>query len=454
MNLTLLPTDIKLTEKSQPTLNDPLARNNSSEFGQHLDAEIASVRKTAARADKNGLNNEKPPSDNPIEGELAPLLAVADNTVISVGGKTLAGSKPLTEISTPESDIDFAVLKGEDLLSAEALVAVMPIQLAGLINAQSIPAEGAENTDELLRGENTGAETLLGQNVKPGKNAKVDAALITTDRTDHPKDGEQDKSIRSFATQETILSNNAEQSTKTRPTLAPVAGQVKLAINNKAEQNSASQNNGKELNQFQTAIQGIPARVAAAAETSQPESPAIPAVSPLLSAGQQTTGQFQLNGTPAPLLSAHLGSEEWQQQLNQHVLFFNRNGLQQAELRLHPQELGALHIRMNVEDNQAQLHFVSAHQHVRTALEAALPGLRHALAENGIQLAQSSVGGDTQGNWQQEQAGDSPSHSHHSAKAHGRDPAAVTQMPTTHESAIKITPQQLASIRGGVDIFA
>ncbi|MDC9620768.1 flagellar hook-length control protein FliK [Xenorhabdus sp. XENO-7] len=453
MNLTLLPTDITLTEKSQPTLNDPLTRNNSSEFGQHLDAEMASVRKTAAQADKNGLNNEKHSSDNPIEGELVPLLAVADNTVISVGGKTLAGGKPLTEISTPESDIDFAVLKDEDLLSAEALVAAMPIQLAGLINTQSIPADGAENTDERLRGENTDAETLLGQHVKPSKNAKVDAALITTDRTDHTKEGEQDKSIRSFATQETTLSNNAEQSTKIRPTLAPVAGQVKLAINNKAEQNSASQNNGKELNQFQIAIQGIPA-LAAAAETFQPESPAIPAASPLLSAGQQTTGQFQLNGTPAPLLSAHLGSEEWQQQLNQHVLFFNRNGLQQAELRLHPQELGALHIRLNVEDNQAQLHFVSAHQHVRTALEAALPGLRHALAENGIQLAQSSVGGDTQGNWQQEQAGDSPSHSHHSAKAQGQDSAAVTQMPTTHESAIKITPQQLASIRGGVDIFA
>ncbi|CBJ81833.1 flagellar hook-length control protein [Xenorhabdus bovienii str. Jollieti] len=454
MNLTLLPTDIKLTEKSQPTLNDPLTRNNSSEFGQHLNAEIASVRKTAIEADKNGLNNEKCSGDTPIEGELAPLLAVADNTVIRVDGKTLAGGKLLTETSTLESDIDFAVLKDEDLLSAEALVAAMPIQLAGLINAQSIPADGTENTDELLRGENTGAETLLGQHVKSGKNAKVDAALSTTDRTDHTKDGEQDKSIRSFATQETTLSNNAEQSTKTRPTLATAAGQVKLAINNKAEQHSASQNNGKELNQFQTAIQGIPALVAVAAETFQPESPAIPAASPLLPAGQQTTGQFQLNSTPTPLLSAHIGSEEWQQQLNQHVLFFNRNGLQQAELRLHPQELGALHIRMNVEDNQAQLHFVSAHQHVRTALEAALPGLRHALAENGIQLAQSSVGGDTQGNWQQEQTSNSPSHSHHSAKAQGQNSTAVTQMPTTHESAIKITPQQLASIRGGVDIFA
>ncbi|MDE9452229.1 flagellar hook-length control protein FliK [Xenorhabdus bovienii] len=450
MNLTLLPTDIKLTEKSQPTLNDPLTRNNSSEFGQHLNAEMASVRKTAAQADKNGLNNEKCSGDNPIEGELAPLLAVADNTVISVDGKTLAGGKLLTEISTLESDIDFAVLKDEDLLSAEALVAAMPIQLAGLINVQPIPVDGTETTDKLFRGDNTDEDTLLGQSVKPNKNAKVDAALITTDRADHTKEGEQDKSIRSFATQETLLSNNTEQSTKTRPTLAPVAGQVKLAINNKAEQHSASQNNGKELNQFQTAIQGIPALVAAAAQTSQPESPAIPAASPLIPAGQQTTGQFQLNGTPAPLLSAHLGSEEWQQQLNQHVLFFNRNGLQQAELRLHPQELGALHIRMNVEDNQAQLHFVSAHQHVRTALEAALPGLRHALAENGIQLAQSSVGGDRQ----QEQASDSPSHSNHSAKAQGQNSTTVTQMPTTHESAIKITPQQLASIRGGVDIFA
>jgi flagellar hook-length control protein FliK len=48
-------------------------------------------------------------------------------------------------------------------------------------------------------------------------------------------------------------------------------------------------------------------------------------------------------------------------------------------------------ISLKLDDNQAQLQMVSAHSHVRAALEAALPVLRTSLAENGIQLAQSSV---------------------------------------------------------------
>ncbi len=38
---------------------------------------------------------------------------------------------------------------------------------------------------------------------------------------------------------------------------------------------------------------------------------------------------------------------------------------------------------------------VSAHSHVRAALEAALPVLRTSLAENGIQLSQNSVSSES-----------------------------------------------------------
>ncbi|WP_370560869.1 flagellar hook-length control protein FliK [Edwardsiella tarda] len=101
----------------------------------------------------------------------------------------------------------------------------------------------------------------------------------------------------------------------------------------------------------------------------------------------------------APLLSAPLGSNEWQQALGQQVLMFTRNGQHQAELRLHPQDLGAIQISLRLDDNQAQLHMAAAHSQVRAALEAALPHLRTALAESGIQLGQSSIGGEAQSQW-------------------------------------------------------
>lgn len=102
---------------------------------------------------------------------------------------------------------------------------------------------------------------------------------------------------------------------------------------------------------------------------------------------------------PTPVLNAQLGGSEWQQALSQQILMFNRSGQHSAELRLHPQDLGSLQISLRIDDNQAQLHMASGHSQVRAALEAALPQLRTALADSGIQLGQSSVGSEAQPQW-------------------------------------------------------
>lgn len=152
---------------------------------------------------------------------------------------------------------------------------------------------------------------------------------------------------------------------------------------------------------------------------------------------------------PTPQLNAQLGSPEWQQALNQQVLMFHRNGQQSAELRLHPQELGALQITLKLDDNQAQLHIASAHGQVRAAVEAAMPQLRHALAESGISLGQSSVGGESTPQWQQAQQQTADEQGRPAYRnSHGEsDPAAETL----------IAPAQLQAMAravSGVDIFA
>ncbi|EFB2829892.1 MULTISPECIES: flagellar hook-length control protein FliK [Escherichia] len=127
------------------------------------------------------------------------------------------------------------------------------------------------------------------------------------------------------------------------------------------------------------------------AEVISTPSPVTAAVSPLI-----TSHQTQPQPTvAAPVLSAPLGSHEWQQSLSQHISLFTRQGQQSAELRLHPQDLGEVQISLKVDDNQAQIQMVSPHQHVRAALEAALPALRTQLAESGIQLGQSNISGES-----------------------------------------------------------
>ncbi|HDR2794920.1 MULTISPECIES: flagellar hook length control protein FliK [Enterobacter] len=109
----------------------------------------------------------------------------------------------------------------------------------------------------------------------------------------------------------------------------------------------------------------------------------------------QATSQPAATVATAPVLSQPLGTSEWQQTLSQHITLFTRQGQQTAELRLHPEDLGQVQISIKIDDNQAQLQMVSAHSHVRAALEAALPVLRTSLAENGIQLSQSSVSSES-----------------------------------------------------------
>ncbi len=156
-----------------------------------------------------------------------------------------------------------------------------------------------------------------------------------------------------------------------------------------------------------------------------------------------------VNAPATPQLNAQLGSPEWQQALGQQVLMFHRNGQQSAELRLHPQELGALQITLKLDDNQAQLHIASAHGQVRSAVEAALPHLRHALAESGINLGQSSVGGESPPQPQQSQQhtshnGGQPSY----REQHGSAEAGVETV------TVPAALQAMARSVDGVDIFA
>ena len=149
------------------------------------------------------------------------------------------------------------------------------------------------------------------------------------------------------------------------------------------------------------ALQGnAPATPAVAAATEKQElasssssSSPTATLAPIMSS--HATSQTAATVASAPVLSQPLGTHEWQQSLSQHITLFTKQGQQTAELRLHPEDLGQVQISLKLDDNQAQLQMVSAHSHVRAALEAALPVLRTSLAENGIQLAQSSVSSES-----------------------------------------------------------
>lgn len=201
------------------------------------------------------------------------------------------------------------------------------------------------------------------------------------------------------------------------------------------------------------ALQGnAPATPAVAAATEKQElasssssSSPTATLAPIMSS--HATSQTAATVAIAPVLSQPLGTHEWQQSLSQHITLFTKQGQQTAELRLHPEDLGQMQISLKLDDNQAQLQMVSAHSHVRAALEAALPVLRTSLAENGIQLAQSSVSSESFAGQQQ-----SSSQQQHQASRSGNNGGF-----TEESDELLPVPAALQSAARGnsaVDIFA
>lgn len=109
--------------------------------------------------------------------------------------------------------------------------------------------------------------------------------------------------------------------------------------------------------------------------------------------------------TPVQLhLGPSVASGDWGTALGKQVVWMRNNNQPVAELHLNPPDLGPLKVTLTFNDNQAQAQFISAHQSVRAAIEAALPQLRSSLAENGINLGNTSVNANAQQQQQQQQS--------------------------------------------------
>ncbi|MGD8204134.1 flagellar hook-length control protein FliK [Pantoea sp. FN0305] len=173
---------------------------------------------------------------------------------------------------------------------------------------------------------------------------------------------------------------------------------------------------------------------------------AAPATSPASLATPAATSSTSSTLLPVAygVLEPEVGSPAWQQALSQKLSAFTRNGVHHAELRLHPEHLGPLQIKLRLDQDQVQLHFVTDHQPVRAALEAAMSHLRTSLAEAGIQLGQGSVGHDGAAAWGSSADADS-GQSSLSQKETGAEPLIDVEE--------EITPQRIYSPTG-ISIFA
>ncbi|MEO8419115.1 MAG: flagellar hook-length control protein FliK [Methylophilaceae bacterium] len=147
------------------------------------------------------------------------------------------------------------------------------------------------------------------------------------------------------------------------------------------------------------------------AEKSMPADSTAPFASDAIPTG---LGVFSLSAQAGVSAAAHSvgsaneikaapGSPAWNQAVGNKIVWMVGNAEQSASLTLNPPGLGPLQVIIKMQNDQASTTFISAHQEVRQALEAALPTLRSMMHDAGISLGQTSInmGNPQQQNFQE-----------------------------------------------------
>lgn len=359
-------TDAEPSVSTDPAAGaDALPQDFLTALGNQLLGLAKQQGKAAQSADVKAETADDARPKAPLNALMAALENPAALTALFKPENIKGGSKSADDKDKP----DVAPLSVSDMQNMQALFAMLP-GVAAVTATTSTPV--SSEAGEMIAQTDTGRKSqssltqLLNsaqQSHAPGEDEKSDAR----------SDVQSKPAVTTAASQ----SNNAAQgATSSGLTLD---SSFQQALSNMVKQDdqaaikASASDNAINATPIATAS-SLPAPVTASATTSTPST---------------------------PMLNSQLGSDEWQQALSQQIVMFSRNGQQNAELRLHPEDLGAIQISLKLDNDQAQINLVSSHSHVRAALEAAIPQLRSALAESGINLGESQVSSDSSAQGQQ-----------------------------------------------------
>lgn len=97
------------------------------------------------------------------------------------------------------------------------------------------------------------------------------------------------------------------------------------------------------------------------------------------------------NKTEVPAMTKPLSHPEWNKDLGDRIVWMSNKAIPTAEIRLNPQHLGPISVRVNVADDQATVVFTAQHAAVRETLEASIPKLREMMSAQNLNLVDVSV---------------------------------------------------------------
>jgi len=150
-----------------------------------------------------------------------------------------------------------------------------------------------------------------------------------------------------------------------------------------------------------------------------------------------------INGTDKLASSIiNINDKNFADKVKEKVMIMVSQRLQSVDIQLDPPELGNVHVRVNLQGEQAMVNFVVQQQNTKDALEQHMGKLKDMLEESGIDLGQSDVQQDTGS--QEEALADNAEGRHGT----GENGATVEEQNTQNDAQV-VNVQSI-----GVDYFA
>jgi flagellar hook-length control protein FliK len=112
---------------------------------------------------------------------------------------------------------------------------------------------------------------------------------------------------------------------------------------------------------------------------------------------QLATGQVSQAAAPvsapAVLQSAQaVGTPAFANELGQQIAWMSHGDIKEASIRLHPEDMGQLDVKISVHENRVDVAFAAQHPAAVQAVNQTLTQLDTMLAHHGLQLGQAQVG--------------------------------------------------------------
>jgi flagellar hook-length control protein FliK len=153
--------------------------------------------------------------------------------------------------------------------------------------------------------------------------------------------------------------------------------------------------------------------------------------------------QVMDNKIDMPAITKPIAHPDWHQELGERIIWMSNKAITAAEIKLNPQQLGPVSVRVDVNQDQASVAFTAQNAAVREALEAAIPKLRDMMSAQQLNLADVNVA-------QNFSSGQGQSHRFSQtadARTHGTVPIAV-------DAAEELASGRAAASNGLLSLYA